>query len=57
MQTGKVWQRLTARCTVSPKCGKPVEVDVLAPAMKKDGAASEMPGDMQSPVIHREEQF
>jgi len=32
-------------------------VDVLAPAMKKDGAASEKPGDMQSPVIHREEQF
>ena len=36
-------------------CREPVVVDVLAPAMMKDGAVSEMSGDMQSPVIHRVE--
>ena len=32
-------------------------VDVLAHVVMKDGAASDMPGDTQSPVIHTEEQL
>lgn len=35
----------------------PVMVDVLAHAVRKDGAASDMTGDMQSPVIRKEEQL
>ena len=36
---------------------QPAVVDVLAHAMMKDGAASDMSGNMQSPVIRTEEQF
>ena len=35
----------------------PAVVDVLAHVMMKDGAASDMFGNMQSPVIRTEEQF
>ena len=34
----------------------PVVVDVLARVVMKGGAASDMFGNMQSPVIHTEEQ-
>ncbi len=35
----------------------PAKVDVLVCAVMKDGAASDMFGNMQSPGIHEEEQF
>ena len=35
----------------------PVMVDVLAHAVRKDGAASDTTGDMQSPVIRNEDQL
>jgi len=36
---------------------EPAVVDVLVPGLRKDGAAFDMFGDMQSPVNHTEEQF
>ena len=51
---GRMWSSiLRAR----ERNGLPVVVDALAHAVMKDGAASDMLGNMQSPVIRTEEQL
>lgn len=68
-QAARGCQARVAKESVSPRlsrwiveCGQngelclPVVVDVLAQVVTKGGAASDMFGNMQSPVIHTEEQ-